>query len=464
MPTPPPTPGVEPGNDDHSTPEPDTPATPLSLVETSYTVADRLVNNESVVCFKFNKRVKGSRVTQGANSYVPTNENGDSTLTIKLPLEFGNTYKFDISATDVETKGNVSVAASINTYENKYEYDGTFVAVSYDNNRETMWMTTVNRDRDAYRLYRISMTDPSTPTAYKDFVQSPNVMALNPYNGKLYVGTLVKDLYGAQTYDFKIHILDPNTLKEEDSFVISEKAKKVENADAEFWLPDVSPKSMAFTEDGLGVVVLQRYSSQGTELCYIDSKNGHKLSFERECWMNRYMGVTTNYDKKSLLIYCEAGMGADFYTLSRSKLVPKLYDIAPHYHSTDPNAGGNVVSRIFHRSKPLYYVQSVYSLCRIDYSTDTYTPVMVDDARGTKMEVDYLNDNCIVSVDPYLKVVKYKDVTTDEIKYVGNWYRGVSMDSNYPMFHNTSRDVLITVFGPNYKSYITTYDMKRIRH
>ncbi|MCF0192997.1 MAG: hypothetical protein HUK05_06235 [Prevotella sp.] len=105
----------------------------------------------------------------------------------------------------------------------------------------------------------------------------------------------------------------------------------------------------------------------------------------------------------------------------------------------------------------------MYSLCRIDYSTDTYSPVLIDDARFCKMEIDYLDDNFVVSVDPLLHVMKYKDTSADDIAYVSYWDRGVVLDSYYPMFHNTSRDMLITFLGPNGKTYLTMYDMKPIR-
>ena len=290
-------------------------------------------------------------------------------------------------------------------------------------------------------------------------------MALNPYNNKLYVGTLIKNDYDRyeKYYDYKIHILNSETLVEEGAFVISQKVTKVWSDGHETYYPDVSPRAMAFTDDGFGVIVLKEYTSQGVQLCYVDCRDGHSLKYDRDCWDFFYRDVKTNYDKKSLIIYCMDTFGPEFYTVSRNNPNPKLYAIDHKYHSTHPYAGGGISCRLLHKSKPLYYAQSLYSLWRIDYSTDTYSPVLIDDARSCKMEIDYLDDNFVVSVDPLLHVMKYKDTSADDIAYVSYWDRGVVLDSYYPMFHNTSRDMLITFLGPNGKTYLTMYDMKPIR-
>lgn len=473
IPTTPTTPSGEETPDTTSHTEPPVTVDTVKLVGQSYTMKNYVTATESSISLRFNMPVRCNSISVGGQAYTPSKSNGDSVLTVQVPMKFGYTYDGSLQVSNAKTGKTWPFSFTVKTFEDQYEYEGTLVKVLCDDKQETIWMTTVdvdkkgkqmsNPDVNPYLLRRISMSDPSKATATKEFNQSPNVMALNPYNNKLYVGTLVKDNYEAKVYDFKIHILNPKTLEEEGSFVVSEKKKKVGSGDNEYWQPDATPRSMAFTDDGYGIIVMQRYGSSGTELCFVDSKDNHKLKYDRECWPNRYMGVTANYDKKSLIIYCEAGKGPDFYTSSRSKQTPKLYDVDSRYHSTDYYAGGNVHSRIFHRSKPVYYAQSVYSLCRIDYSTGTYSPVMIDDARGSFMEVDYLHDDCVIFVDAVAKIMKYKDLSKDEIPFVTDWFNRANGDGYYPMIHETSRDILLTFWGANTTTYLITYDMNRLR-
>lgn len=439
----------------------------LELVKKDYKVTNLQTQDEGQIILKFNKPVSWSSFWVDGEAYFPATTNGDSTLVVKLPMEFDNTYDCRVEVVDVKTKEKKRFVFSLNTFVGRYEYDGTLVTVLSDDKSETMWMATVDYSTEGnttpYRISRISMEDPSKPAAFRDFKQAPNVMALNPYNNKLYVGTLISTWDDAQTYDYKIHILDPNTLKEEDSFVISHKSSEPGDGNG---FPDASPRSMAFTDDGFGLVVLQEYGSSGTAICYVDCADGHKLIYDWDCWTEYYSGVTTSYDKKSLIINCDRYMGPDIYTLSRTKPYPKLYDATSCWHSSEVSGpAGTMMNWLFHRTKPLYYALNLNSRCRFDYSKDSYSPTIIPDRGDYNMsEIDYLNDDYIVAIDGFEHVLRYKDMTTDNIVYACRWFGVGDMSSNYPIFHNASRDILITFYGPNYTSCITTYNMDHFRH
>ncbi|MCF0193419.1 MAG: hypothetical protein HUK05_08460, partial [Prevotella sp.] len=304
----------------------------LKLVSTEYKLANLMVEDKSSITLRFNKPVTASEVVVNPKSHITNvilnpdlslvTANGDSTLIVSLDMYYGEIYNCCAKVIDKETRKTLPFSFTLNTYADIYEYDGIMWNVISDDERETMWLATEDRsllnveDAKPFRISRISIDNPSKPTAYIDLRQEPNVMALNPYNNKLYVGTLIKNDYDRyeKYYDYKIHILNSETLVEEGAFVISQKVTKVWSDGHETYYPDVSPRAMAFTDDGFGVIVLKEYTSQGVQLCYVDCRDGHSLKYDRDCWDFFYRDVKTNYDKKSLIIYCMDTFGPEFYT------------------------------------------------------------------------------------------------------------------------------------------------------
>ena len=431
----------------------------VKVVSQSFNVNHNSIGKGSFIV-KFNNpvRVNSMKMEQFLLSYTMTDN--DSTVVIDAPIAYGNTYKLQLDVYGKTSSRKWSFGLAFDTFRDRWEYDGMVRATEYDYETGTLWMAT----EQPYRIYRIPMDNPANAT-YKEFKQCMNTLALNPYNHKLYAGTKVSNYREASIYDFKIHVLDPKTLNEESSFVISEKTKQSKDDNGkEYWFPDATPQSMAFTEDGFGIALLKHYGSDGTDLCVIDSKNGNKLSYDRECWTNRYTEVTRHYDKNSLVIILAKGMGEDFYTVSRSKPKPVIYKVHPKFHSDEYYAGGNRVTQEFHHSKPWYYAQSVYSMCRIDYTTDIYSPVVMDDVRGTyAMAVDYLHDDYVVSANTYDQSFKYKDTSTGQITNVVNW-AGSPGSNPVTMFYVQPSDLLLTVYaGWGTNTILTSYDMKWLR-
>lgn len=446
---------------------PNVPETPtidsLKLLGYSYEVGNTITNSGGSITVRFNHPVSCNSVKTDAKEATWKTANGDSALVISSPIVFNSEYNIELNMTDKTTGRSWPFTLTAKTFNGRYKYEGIVQSVIYDYERERIWMATILPNR----LYSISMADP-TKEVHKDFELCPNVLALNPYNDKLYVGFNIQDYDEAKLYDRKVHVLDPQTLKEESAFVVSLDGDEGGDDDGEkFMLPDATPQSMAFTSDGFGVIVRDDYISTATFLCFVDSKNGNKVTYDNN-WENRYGGVATNYDQKSINIYLESDYEPDFYTVSRSNPTPKLYEL--HSHSA------NVDYRHFHRSKPLYLVQCSGELRMMNYETNTYSPILADYAHNDFGDFDYNKENCVVKAtityyqngyEGYAYFIKYLDASKAEIKYAGkinpNGWRVQSM------FMHPSRDLLAIFYVEEFdeddlSTTITTIDMKTIRH
>lgn len=426
----------------------------LKLLGYSYEVGNTITNSGGSITVRFNHPVICNSVNTDAKEATWKTANGDSALVISSPIEFNSEYDIELNMTDKTTGKSWPFTLTAKTFDGRYKFEGIVQSVIYDYERERIWMAT----RFPNRLYSISMADP-TKAVHKDFDLCPNVLALNPYNNKLYVGFNIHDYDEVKLYDRKVHVLDPQTLKEESAFVVSLDTDE----DVDSSLPDATPQSMAFTSDGFGVIVRDDYISNATFLCFVDSKNGNKVTYDDD-WGKFYGGVATNYDQKSINIYLEKFAGTEFYTVSRSNPTPKLYELQWHGSPT-------VDYRHFHRSKPIYLVQCLGELCMVDYSTNKESPVLVDEHDYDCGDFDYNKENCVVKTtgtdNGYTKVIKYIDASKAEIKYTGKIDpRGLRVQS---MFMHPSRDLLAIFYVEEYdeddlSTTITTIDMKTIRH
>ena len=437
---------------------PNFPETPtidsLKLLGYSYEVGNTITNSGGSITVRFNHPVSCNSVNTDAKEATWKTANGDSALVISSPIEFNSEYNIELNMTDKTTGKTWPFTLTAKTFDGRYKFEGIAQSVIYDYERERIWMAT----RFPNRLYSISMTDP-TKEVHKDFDLCPNVLALNPYNNKLYVGFNIHDYDEVKLYDRKVHVLDPQTLKEESAFVVSLDTDE----DVDSSLPDATPQSMAFTNDGFGVIVRDDYISSATYLCFVDSKNGNKVTYNGD-WENSYGGVALNYDQKSINIYLEEYAGTEFYTVSRSNPTPKLYELQWHGSPT-------VDYRHFHRSKPIYLVQCLGELCMVDYSTNKESPVLVDEHNDDCGDFDYNKENCVVKTtetdNGYTKVIKYIDASKAKIKYSGKIDpRGLRVQS---MFMHPSRDLLAIFYveesdEDDLSTTITTIDMKTIRH
>lgn len=447
---------------------PNFPETPtidsLKLLGYSYEVGNTITNSGGSITVRFNHPVSCNSVKTDAKEATWKTANGDSALVISSPIEFNSEYNIELNMTDKTTGRSWPFTMTAKTFNGRYKYEGIVQSVTYDYDRERIWMATILPNR----LYSISMADP-TKEVHKDFELCPNVLALNPYNDKLYVGFNIQYYDKAKLYDRKVHVLDPQTLKEESAFVVSLDGDEGGDDDGEkFMLPDATPQSMAFTSDGFGVIVRDDYISSATYLCFVDSKNGNKVTYDDD-WGKFYGGVATNYDQKSINIYLEEYAGTEFYTVSRSNPTPKLYELQWHGSAT-------VDYRHFHRSKPIYLVQCLGELCMMNYETNTYSPILGDYAHNDFGDFDYNKENCVVKAtttyyqngyEGYAYFIKYLDASKAEIKYAGkinpNGWRVQSI------FMHPSRDLLAIFYVEEFdeddlSTTITTIDMKTIRH
>lgn len=431
----------------------------LKLLGYSYEVGNTITNSGGSITVRFNHPVICNSVKTDAKEATWKTANGDSALVISSPIEFNSEYNIELNMTDKTTPGRTwSFTLKAKTFNERYKFEGIAQSVIYDYERERIWMATIFPNR----LYSISMSDP-TKEVHKDFELCPNVLALNPYNDKLYVGFNIQYYDEAKLYDRKVHVLDPQTLKEESAFVVSLDGDEGVDDDGEkFMLPDATPRSMAFTNDGFGVIIRGHYGGSASELCYVDSKNGNKVTYDNENW-DDYAGVAINYDQKSVNIYMADFDGPDFYTVSRSNPTPK-------YHKINVS-GGTVDYRHFHRSKPIYLVQRLGELCMVDYSTNKKSPVLIDEHHNDCGDFDYNRENCVVKTNEtdngWTKVIEYIDASKAEIKYTGKIDpRGLRVQS---MFMHPSRDLLAIFYveesdEDDLSTTITTIDMKTIRH
>lgn len=371
-------------------------------------------------------------------------------MTLVMPFySYGTDYQFQLTLCDSLMEHSWKRMVKFNSYEGNYLYEGVVQSTISDYDRETIWMATSFPDR----LYRISMSDPENPT-YVDFENCPNVMTINPYNGKLYVGSTINTYYQDEKYNRMMYVCDPVTLVKEDSFKISF------NSDVYSGSIDASPMSIAFTDDGWGIVVRSKYSSDGTDLCYVDSKNGHKTRVD-DCWDLFYGSVTTSYDKKSVILQKMDYAGHDLLFVNRKNdAAIKSFAVHGKFNSDEYWAGGRRMTSRFHRSQPLYLVQCVQSLCLMDYSQGTYSPVYIQEGRNNPcIEYDYNNPNHIIRFAN--NYVTNLDISTLKEKFVGRLAYNPKQ-----IYHNPKRDQLIAVMPDPYgstKTYITLYDMSSMR-
>lgn len=372
-----------------------------------------------------------------------------TTLTIQLPFyRIGNDYNLSFRMKDSKVQKEWIQKISFNSYKNRYKYEGVAQTVFYDYENNIVWLATSR----PCRLYRIDLSTPSNPQSI-DFPLCPNVLAMNPYNNKLYVGFNINTYDEAELYDRKIHILDPNTLKEEGNFAIS--FDNTYGYDA--ICPDASPCSMAFTDDGLGVVVRDTYSSNGTDYCYVYCYKDHKVAV-MDRWEEYYAGVTTNYDKHSLIMTHQGYSSPNLDIVSKKNKNPNPHDIDGRYHSDEYWSGGNIMTRRFHRYAPICAYQSVQSLCLINYETDNYSPVYIQEGRRPFIDFDYKNDNHIIKFDCLTNHVLYIDMNDGSLKFVTPLGTDVKHIS-----YIEGRDELFTIHNDNSGTYLTIYDMNLFR-
>ncbi len=375
--------------------------------------------------------------------------NDKKQLTIDLPFyTYGTDYHFILTLCDSMNLHKWERKIVVNSFKERYDYEGRVKSAISDNDRETIWMATEFPNR----LYRISMSDPQNPT-YRDFPNCPNVLTINPYNGKLYVGFQVED-DEIRKYKKRMYVCDPITLAKEDSFLIS--------FYDDYGHLDATPMSIAFTDDGWGVAVRSHYGSGGTDLCYVDSKNGHKTEVDN-CWTMYYGSATTSYDKKSVILQKLGYIDHDLIFVNRNNdAAIKKFAVDGDFHSTEYWAGGNRMASRFHRSQPQYLVQCVQSLCLIDYSKGTYSPVYIQEGREPCIEFDYNNANHVIKFDLMDNYVINVDMSDLKEQFVGC----LSKAGFKQIYHNTKRDQLIAVSDASSgscTSQITIFDMDTFR-
>ncbi|MCQ2216630.1 MAG: hypothetical protein MJZ31_12030 [Bacteroidales bacterium] len=370
-------------------------------------------------------------------------------------------FEIGIVAKDLESGRPWGSKIKFTNFKNSYVYEGMTETVITDYERETIWMAT----KFPHRVYRIAMSDPEHP-AYTDFDLCPNVITINPYNGYLYVGSTVNSYDEAAIYDRKVHVLDATTLKEVDSFIVSFDHTSMFDSNGLLKFPDATPISMAFTDDGYGIIVRQIYGSNGTGLCYVDSKNGHELTIDN-CWEEFYSTVDQSYDKKQLIIKRDRFMSSDLYFVSRDNPTLKEYVVANQYKSDDPSAGGTLVAYKFHRSEPKYFIHDVSTMCIIDYETDEYSPVFTMVGNVVSIDFDYNNDNFAFKVDQFNGAYYYVDMNTGTPIYGCKYVLPLeSGDIMKYMTHNPIRDELYFFELPpdrTSKTHLIVFDAKEFR-
>lgn len=379
---------------------------------------------------------------EGVNRLIDYEMSADNlSVTIKLDYIYHmGDRKFGFAIKSKDVKGGRIWVNDVEfvTYDREYRFEGYTETVLTDYDRETMWVVT----KVPNRIYRISMSDPEH-LIYKDFDLCPNVIAMNPYNGKLYVGSTVMTYDEAKIYDRKVHVLNSTTLETEETIVVSFDHQTMTPGDRTFKFPDASPMSMAFTNDGFGIIVRQNYGDSGTGLCYIDTKNGNKVTIDN-CWEEFYSTVDATYDGKQLILKRDKYMSSDLYFVSRENKTPKEFVVAQQYKSDDPSAGGSLMAYKFHRSEPKYLIHDVSTMCMIDYETDTYSPVVTMVGDVEIIDYDYNNDGFAFKIDAFNKAYYYIDLNTGKAVYGCRFVQAEEYgDIVKYMLHNPKRDELL---------------------
>lgn len=438
----------------------------IDIVSYRFTPANLISEQDATLEVTFNHpavltSVKGE---WGVSEFTPVSVMSEDKLklTLTFPMyEIGAiNYHISIGVKDAELRREWKRVIDVAAYETKVDFEGFSRGMITDYERETCWVAT----KSPNRLYRFNMSDPEHPI-YKDFDSCPNVLAINPYNGKLYVGSTVTDYEQAIKYDRKMYILDPTTLNVEESITVSFDNPS-QDANATFDWPDASPLSMAFTSDGYGIIVRQKYGSSGTDLCYVDSKNGNKVTVE-DCWELFYGSITTKYDEKELIIQHLGYDEPHLNFVSRKKPTPRVFNIDYHYRSDDYYSGGDVMHSVFLRDEPKYLVQSPYSMCLIDYSKDTYSPVFINEGRTSLIEYDYGNKNHALQFCRYNNIYAYADMTKGKAEYSCRFTQRSEQDEALQYVKCIpEKDKLIFVtdaYDFESHSFLVIFDMKVIR-
>lgn len=382
------------------------------------------------------------------------------TIDMKYYHMCDRTFGFTISAKDRKSGRKWGNNIEFVNFNREYFYEGMVVNVITDYDNETIWMAT----KFPHRLYRITMSDPEHPV-YKEFDLCPNVLTINPYNNKLYVGTTVTEYDQIPLYDRQVYVLDPTTLEKENSFTVSFDHTYQDPTSPLIW-PDASPLSMAFTDDGYGIIVRQIYGDNGTNLCYVDSRNGNEITID-DCWTEYYASVDATYNKKQLIIKRDRFVGSDLFFVSRSNPTPQLFHIDSNYNTGDLGVGGTVSSCQFHRDKPWYLVHTTSDMCLVDYEANTYSPVHSMVGWADYVAFDYSNEKTAFKIDTFNGAYYYVDLNTGEA-LMGCLYvmPGAPGDIARNIIYNPKRDEFLFMQIPRDRSSNTimiVFDTKEFR-
>lgn len=298
-------------------------------------------------------------------------------------------------------------------YDQQVIFDGVNAGLYLYPDRKTLWMATIGPDK-------LRKIDAKSFEVLKEINLDfhPGPLALNPYNGMLYV--IDNHLVTDETPEVAktIRVVDPETGK-----VIKRITIEPDEEDIRYNYTSISPYKVVFAENGMGAALVSR-----DRIRLIDSRDGDRVikhayldqefepDFEdSEHHIRDIMLDYTGTKFMALILNSYSFFALDSDGVSGSHFKP------PYRPAEEYGFGGHLWIYKQHREKPLMYMVMPYCEILYDMSSDAYSDPFVripgwnsvgDFCYGTP----FGDDVCtfLFNRNGFLLV---QDHTTKEIKY-----------------------------------------------
>ena len=153
--------------------------------------------------------------------------------------------------------------------------------------------------------------------------------------------------------------------------------------------PTIYPYDLQFTNDGFGIVLLRARAASNLEWRYIDGANNNQLSLSGYRWYEKiFEELYRSYDGNKLWANKAPADYTTVYSVSRNEPIPKEYAIHGKFQSDEFYAGGRLVDMQFSPFGNKVFISAApRSVCVVDLDTDTYSVVIMGDARDPVREL-----------------------------------------------------------------------------
>ena len=340
-------------------------------------IGNLMKNEESYFEITFDQPVSAESVD--LDRYSPSSGPKYSNNSKTIHYDFKSARLGQDLACKVRVRNDSGIAynydVNIPFYQKKFLVEGGLMYALLSEDKQSVWVTTA----EPSRLIQLSLDDGHVMHNIElSFV--PRHICYNPYNKKIYV----LPVNANYEYNNFLCVVDPVSGRIDETITFDPAP------DAHPQHPTIYPYDLQFTNDGFGIVLLRARAASNLEWRYIDGANNNQLSLSGYRWYEKiFEELYRSYDGNKIWANKYPADYTTIYSVSRNEPIPKEYAIHGKFRSDEFYAGGRLVDMQFSPFGNKVFISAApRSVCVVDLDTDTYSVVIMGDARDSKAAWD----------------------------------------------------------------------------